>query len=172
MPFDVIILPSIVRKQPAGPERYDYVTISTPEFLNLAGRAGRPGTGVEGITLISLPIEPTSKSGTASYRSQAKRIGQDENRFYSLIRGITTTSGSAEAAISPLSHLLNALWQSWSSLSATTDRATFLHWLEETDPANLPAATAGWSELADTLDSLDLLLVSAVEEAERLRKAR
>lgn len=171
MPFDVIILPSIVRPQRAGPERVDWVTISTPEFLNLAGRAGRPGAGVEGITLIALAAEPTSKSGTASFKSQEKRIRQDQARFNGLIHSVTHASVSPATASSPLSHLLNILWKTWSQLAGTNDRTAFLNWLEATDPATLPAIANGWSEVADALDSLDMLLVSAVEEAERLRES-
>jgi hypothetical protein len=169
MPFDVIILPAIVRSQAKGPDRYEYVTISVPEFLNLAGRAGRPGAGVEGITLISLPTEPTSKPGTSAHRQQVGRIKSDDVRFRRLIQDITSPSGGAGSAKSPLSHLLDALWEHWRALARNSNRDLFLRWLEEIDPADLPTTIGRPAELADTLDSLDLLLVSAIVEAEILR---
>ena len=53
LPFDVIILPSIIRRQ-FNNNRTEHLLIPVPEFLNLAGRAGRPGAGVEGMTLVAI----------------------------------------------------------------------------------------------------------------------
>jgi hypothetical protein len=169
MPFDVIILPAIVRKQLKGQDRYEFVTISVPEFLNLAGRAGRPGAGVEGITLVSLATEPTSRPGSDAHRKQKSRIDSEEARFNHLVRLINTSASSVSAARSPLAHLLTALWERWYTLTTRPSRELFLHWLEQTDPATIPPTISEWAELADTLESLDLLLVSAIEEAENLR---
>jgi hypothetical protein len=171
MPFDVILLPSTVRRQRKGSDRFENVMISTPEFLNLAGRAGRPGAGVEGITLIALATEPTSQPGSGAYKKQRTRISRDEANFNHLVRRIGAPDLSAGRASSPLWHLLTSLWGSWQRLRPGADRREFLRWLEEADPASIPPAGEGWAELADMLDSLDLVLVSAIAEAERLKDA-
>lgn len=171
MPFDVIILPAITRRQRLSPDKYEYATIPVTEFLNLAGRAGRPGASVEGMTLVALAVDPTSRSGTNAYNQQMGRVRLDENRFIELINNISAETIPGPSASSPISHLLHALWESWVFLSPSEPADQFLRWLEETNPASLPAVDTRWAELADTLDSLDLLLVSAIEEAENLKQS-
>ena len=168
MPFDVIILPSLVRRQETAPGRFDQVTLTVPEFLNLAGRAGRPGAGVEGITLVALPADPTSGSGTKAQVEQSARIRVEWARFGQLARDIGAYAGGGGSASSPLSHLLDALWDCWRSVARSGDRRLFLEWLEHSDPERISAVDEAGSALAETLDSLDLILVSAIEEAERL----
>lgn len=51
----------------------------------------------------------------------------------------------------------------------SSSRSSFLRWLEHTDPETFPVGTEADEELVATLDSLDLILVSAVEEAEQLK---
>jgi len=63
LPFDIIFVPSLVRRSyDAAQEQHIENPMSTSEFRNLAGRAGRPGAGngFEGITLVPIPTRPST----------------------------------------------------------------------------------------------------------------
>src|SRR3546814_16162541 len=76
LPFDLIFLTSLKRRS-WDPVEEEPVVIpyTTAEFRNLAGRAGRPGAsrGIEGMTLVALPLRPSTTTGRASCR---ERVGQ------------------------------------------------------------------------------------------------
>ena len=66
LPFDLIFLTSLKRRSWDQANQAQIIApLSTSEFRNLAGRAGRPGAarGLEGMTLIALP---TNVSATAA----------------------------------------------------------------------------------------------------------
>lgn len=172
LPFDVVIVSSIVRSQKTGDQRWQWQVIPPSEFMNLAGRAGRPGTGVEGITLVALPVEPTAGVATQSRASQAGAIAQDASRFAELLRSIEHSVNGGSTPSSPLARLLEMIWKLWVSLNARPDGQMFFKWLEEANPKQMRTASAAspaLDDLPDALDSLDLFLVSAVEEAEELQ---
>jgi hypothetical protein len=171
LPFDVILLPSIVRPE-LGADPPQWEVLSAGEFLNLAGRAGRPGTGVEGLTLIAVPTEGTSRADTKARREQEERVRREARRVEELFDSVHRGPGTANGR-SPIATLLNSLWLLWQQASRTSDADAFLRWLE----AALPGTEAGRAapvsdaarDLSDALDAVDLILLAAVEEAERLQ---
>src|SRR5690606_21332866 len=90
LPFDLIFLPSVMRSS------FDVATrtrtehpMSTAEFRNLAGRAGRPGAakGMEGMTLVALPVaESTTAPGQR--QTQRNQIGARRAEYDNLLGGL------------------------------------------------------------------------------------
>lgn len=177
LPFDVVLVPSILRsqfvgKRPDGTPIYKWSGLSAAEFLNLAGRAGRPGTAGEGLTLVVLPVEATSGPKTASRRQQQTDINAQGRRFRELLASLRPTATKDIAAKSPLAALLESLHSSWLALAPHGTDAQFLAWLEVTnhpDTASPPAGPA--ADASEALDSLDFVLLAAIQEIESLRGA-
>jgi hypothetical protein len=177
LPFDVVLLPSILRSQfvgyrPNGTPNYKWSVLSAAEFLNLAGRAGRPGTAGEGLTLVVLPAEPTSGPKTASRRTQQADIKAQATRFRELLGSLRPTATHGIAAKSPIAELLKSLYSSWLVLAPGGTDAEFLAWLEVANHPNTPAPPAGpAADTSEALDSLDFVLLAAIQEIETLRGA-
>jgi replicative superfamily II helicase len=79
LPFDLIFLTSLKRRSwDAENEQQVVSPLSTAEFRNLAGRAGRPGAarGIEGMTLVAIPIQisTTANSFRAIQRNQLREL--------------------------------------------------------------------------------------------------
>ena len=90
LPFDIIFVTSLVR------ESFNKVKnklvksrMSTSEFRNLAGRAGRPGAGkgLEGITLVAIPTRPSSTS-QATQKKQQPQIISMQNHWKDLKKSL------------------------------------------------------------------------------------
>ena len=177
MPFDVILVPSILRSNLQANGGYDTRLLSAAEFMNLAGRAGRPGTGVEGITLVVSPAETTSGSGTRAESEQTFAIRKQRTNFEQLLSDIDSFASdtSVNEPSSPLAQLLELLWKSWQGIYSSGSIEAFLVWLETANPGSIDnylppyAASDAKQELSETLDSLDMILLAAVTEAEELQ---
>jgi hypothetical protein len=153
LPLETILVPSLLR---GGS------TLSAKEFANLAGRAGRPGVGTEGRTLVLLPA--------------SDRQGPDlpRQRYRDLIRELPSMAPPVgSSSPSPLAQLLNDIWDGWRSLTRSTDHEQFLRWLEVTAPAQSmgPTSDAPLPPVLEALDTLDGLLLSGVVETEEASKA-
>lgn len=150
LPFETIIVPSLFRGQ---------VPITSTEFANLAGRAGRPGFAAEGQCLVLLWHD----------YSRAK------NQYLRIIGHLTRRSTDAPVALrnssaSPLASLIRELFHLWSSVANSRAEDEFVDWLESTAPVDADGhyvATLGDSLAAvEALDTLDGVLLPAIAELE------
>lgn len=177
LPFDVVLVPAILRSQlvgyrPNGTQRYDWSILSAAEFLNLAGRAGRPGTTGEGLTLVTLPVDPTASLGTRARRLQQDEIRAQGTRFQQLLASLRPNVTGGLAPKSPIAELLRLLHVSWRGVMLLGTDAQFLAWLEVANHPDTPAPPAGAAaDAAEALDSVDLVLLAAIQEIEALRSA-
>ncbi|WP_454018532.1 DEAD/DEAH box helicase [Azospirillum sp. Marseille-Q6669] len=177
LPFDLIFLTSLKRRSWDPVEEKPVVApLTTAEFRNLAGRAGRPGAahGIEGMTLVALPtqIATSARTKIAVQRRQMREQSQDYDR---LRQALVIEERDADTAESPLDLLLQRIWQQANQLLGVTPEA-FMAWLEETAPAAVSAeagtgATDHRSRLADAMDELDSVLLTALEEVARIEDA-
>jgi hypothetical protein len=156
LPFETVLIP--ILRRGSG-------SISIREFGNLVGRAGRPGFGTEGRSLVLLqPVRGDAKT--------ALSIEQARNRYFSLVEKLKGQSGldveSADAQ-SPLAELLFYLEDQWKHLPGSEAGDSFLEWLEQTAPLELGDDLGDESTAAiEALDSLDGLLLSAIVEIEQV----
>jgi hypothetical protein len=173
LPFDLIFLTSLRRRSwDAENEQQIVAPLSTAEFRNLAGRAGRPGAakGIEGMTLVAIPttIATTARGQVRVQRNQLRALNTDYNR---LRAALLIEEGDAEAVETPLAMLLNAIRDRVVTVLGLRPNQ-FLEWLDQALPQDVsPDAGAGSSglraRLADSLDELDSVLLSALEEIAR-----
>jgi len=174
LPFDIIFLTTLKRRT------YDPVNnvpvespMSAAEFRNLSGRAGRPGTskGMEGITLVAIPTSPasTAPKQIPIQRGQIRVLHEDYN---SLKKQLVAEELEDAEVDSPLALLLQGIANRARNLLGL-EGETLLEWLETASPADISdgagrAETTEASKLADSVDELDGILLSATEELERL----
>jgi len=176
LPFDIIFLTALKRRS------YDPVNnslvetpMSTAEFRNLSGRAGRPGAsnGMEGITLVAIPTRPAS-TAPKSQKLQLKQITTLRNDYEALKHQLVAEDREQATVASPLALLLQSIAKRVKDLFGLQGEE-FLEWLSATAPQYI-SEKAGVSDvshksrLADSVDELDGILLSAIEEAERLRE--
>jgi hypothetical protein len=178
LPFDIIFVTALKRRS------YDTVNnrpevrpMTTSEFRNLAGRAGRPGAsnGMEGITLVPIPRRP-SATAPGQIPTQRAQIQGMKDDYASLQRALLAEELQQAEINSPLALLLNGIAERALELLGLSDDS-FLTWLETALPAEISedagrAATTAGGRLADSVDELDGVLLSALEEVERLRNER
>lgn len=173
LPFDLIFLTSLKRRSwdPIA-EAQIIAPLTTAEFRNLAGRAGRPGAakGIEGMTLIALPtrISATAAGQRNLQDRQRRELVEDYER---LRRSLIVEEQDADAVPSPLALLLNYIWQQANRLLGVQPDA-FMDWLESTAPGTVSpdvgmGATRPHPRLADAMDELDGVLLTALAESER-----
>lgn len=175
LPFDLIFVTSLARStyDPAL-QRRTTEPISAAEFRNLAGRAGRPGAAesMEGITLVALPQRPSTRA--ASMRDmQWDQVQKLDRNYRDLLDRLVADENRSTSVVSPLTLLLQSIRQHAATLLGVTDEEAFLAWLEAAAPAAVSAevgiaANTPNARLADSLDELDGMLISAIEEIERL----
>lgn len=175
LPFDIIFLPQL-RRQSFDPDKEILVNVplSTSEFRNLSGRAGRPGAArsMEGLTLIALPQVPsTTANGTKNI--QIRQIRDLKKDYINLRERLVAEEKVSGAINSPLALLIHTLFLKARASGLVEDEGGFLDWLDRISPSDISdnAATGHRSEtaqLADTLDELDGLLLSAIEEIHRM----
>jgi hypothetical protein len=143
--------------------------LTTAEFRNLAGRAGRPGAarGIEGMTLVALPkqISSTAAGSRATQQRQRAELAGDYER---LRASLLIEEQDADNVDSPLALLLNRISDRARVLLGITPEA-FLDWLAVTAPGGVSpeagtGATDGAARLADAMDELDAILLAALEE--------
>jgi hypothetical protein len=177
LPFDVVLVPSILRSQFVGYQadgtaQYGWSILSAAEFLNLAGRAGRPGTMGEGLTLVALPFDATSGPNTKARRTQEADIRAQATRFQQLLASLRPSATGGIDPKSPIAELLRLLHALWQRLMPLGTDAQFLAWLEVANNPATPLPPAGpAAEAAEALDSIDLVLLAAIQEIETLRGA-
>ena len=173
LPFDIIFVLSLRRRRydPDAPlaERLTVTPMSTSEFRNLAGRAGRPGAtkAMEGITLIALPTGP-STTAAAHVELQHRQIGEMNQDYERLLDSLRREDGTSDHVTSPLALLISTLAERARALLGIRD-TEFLVWLEQITPTEISdqageAHSDPLARLADSLDELDGVLLAAVEE--------
>ena len=171
LPFDIIFVPSITRSS----EQNLYVPkiISTAEFRNLAGRAGRPGAGkgIEGITLVPIPTEPstTAESKRPTHISQIATMNRNWKK---LKHQLLKEKVDQQKVNSPLALLLQGIAEQ-ANVLLNVKRGEFLGWLESVSLQKLSpniglASEDETARLGDSIDELDGVLISALEELQRI----
>ncbi len=156
LPFETVLIPSLRRaKNP----------ISAREFGNLVGRAGRPGYGTEGRSLVLLP----QTFGGDQHRDQVAKARQRYDGIIHQIRQSSITDEQA-IAVSPLAVLLSQLNALWQRVSGTNSDHAFVDWLEQTAPIEWDLSQSGedHKNLIAALDTLDGVVLSTIVEFERL----
>lgn len=175
LPFDIIFLTALKRRS-YDPE--DNVPVEAPmsaaEFRNLSGRAGRPGAtnGMEGITLVAIPTRPSS-TAPKQIPVQRRQIRALRSDFETLRQGLVAEELENAEVESPLALLLQSIADRARDLLGL-EGEDFLDWLEAALPPGISdeagcAETSEECRLADSLDELDGVLLSALEELEGLQ---
>lgn len=174
LPFDMIFVTSLrrrlfVRGRGQSVARSEVTPLSTAEFRNLAGRAGRPGAtgGMEGMTLVALPTQP-SATAPSQINTQRTQIGEMRGDYDNLLAALRAETRSANTVASPLALLLQTIAERVATLYGMRGEA-FLRWLESANPADISneagtALNAPEARLADSVDELDGVLLTALEE--------
>lgn len=178
LPFDLIFLTSLKRRSwdPVKEEPI-IAPFSTSEFRNLAGRAGRPGAarGVEGMTLVALPTRISTTAPSMKPQApgsvQERQLREWTADYEDLTRRLLAEEQAADTAESPLALLLTRIWRKANELLGIAPDA-FMDWLERTAPGavSVDAGTGAsdpTSRLADAMDELDSVLLTALAESER-----
>lgn len=177
LPFDMIFVPSLMRRSfNAAEERQVENRMSSAEFRNLAGRAGRPGAGngLEGVTLIPIPARP-STTAQGSLRTQRRQIAVMEENWRLLRQSLLAEELEQFDIDSPLALLISGIAERAREL-LDIDGEEFLTWLEAALPPEVSPNAGRASEdelarLADSIDELDGVLLSALEELQRVDDA-
>ncbi|AIQ31447.1 hypothetical protein P40081_27260 [Paenibacillus sp. FSL P4-0081] len=150
LPFETVIVPTLTR---GG----DVIPLS--EFKNLAGRAGRPGSGTEGRTLVFL------ETGTRVYSSLNAR------QNYDLLIDTMRKEQLMEvrSTLSPLGALIQHIADEWRKITGSNSLKELLNWLEKTIPCNSVNEEDLEPHYAEeALDSLDGYLLSVIVEQEEV----
>lgn len=178
LPFDIIFLTSLLRRGfDAQTGQQDIVPMSTAEFRNLAGRAGRPGAAdaIEGMTLVALPQAP-STTAQGSRPTQLTQIQRGERDYNNLLGRLLADDEAQGRVFSPLAVLMTSIIQKCVRDLGLRTEPEILAWLEATLPENAGANLAVESrvagdQLGDTLDELDGFILAATEELALLEEA-
>ena len=143
LPFETVLIPSLKRRGKV---------LNIREFGNLIGRAGRPGFGTEGRSLVL--AEPRSNQ---------------EKAYFKLVKQLREQNAATDTAQSPLAQLLISLYEQWRHISKSTQRDEFLIWLEQTAPLISLWNSGDESQVdaIETLDTLDSVLLAAIVEVEQ-----
>jgi hypothetical protein len=170
LPFDLIFIPSLKRVSfDQNARRSVTVPMSTAEFRNLAGRAGRPGAtlAMEGITLVAIPALPstTAAAQLTLQRNQIREMRGDYNR---LLVALSADKQASAAVASPIALLLQSIAERASTLLGIRS-GSLLGWLENAAPVGISGdagmgMTSESARFADSLDELDGILLTAIEE--------
>lgn len=164
LPFEVVLIPSL--------RRYDG-DLNIREFANLIGRAGRPGYGTEGRSLVLLPPEPSKRDRSKQAYSDRTARGRYLSLISALIGGDAAAASAENKPSSALAELLNFIVQRWRELTGSNSRQEFLKWLEESSPStiSLERLPEVGKDAIQALDSLDSLLLSIQVETEAVKGA-
>ncbi|RUX42616.1 DNA helicase, partial [Mesorhizobium sp. M7A.F.Ca.US.014.04.1.1] len=134
-PFDIIFLTSLERRSfDAQAQQAIVVPMSTAEFRNLAGRAGRPGAAesIEGMTLVAVPEAPSTTA--PSHRNEQLNQIQTAAQDYNNLLGRLQAEDTAGVVHSPLVVLLRSIWVKAAAQFGLQNLDQFLAWLEVTLP--------------------------------------
>lgn len=159
LPFETVLVPSLQRWNE---------DINVSEFKNLVGRAGRPGFGTEGRSLVLVPAQPEQSQRRQNPENYNKKI-KIRNLYNSLVRQLQEPSiDRNHGAISPLATLITHLHDQWQKLVPNGSDADFLTWLEQTAPITAQSRDATKEGAIESLDSLDNVLLAAIVEVEQI----
>ncbi len=174
LPFDIIFVPNLKRPfyDPVEKQR-QLQPMSAAEFLNLSGRAGRPGASRhgEGMTFVAVPV--ANAATAAGLQATQTRQRRDLLREYNTLKRELSDPAELSDTATPLSQLINVLFQKAKAHLGIADEDTFLEWLERVSPLDVSKLAGNESDddramVADTLDELDSILLAATEEASTL----
>lgn len=156
LPFETVLIPTLRRHSGE---------MSFREFSNLVGRAGRPGFGTEGRSLVVLPQDGVVLANP----QEAAGALRARKRYVTLVREFAQSiraEGNGTLALSPIGQLVQEIEDQWQLASGSSDRGEFLRWLEETAPLALGDATRRDALAVEALDALDAILLPVLEDAE------
>ncbi|MFS1935477.1 DEAD/DEAH box helicase [Vibrio splendidus] len=170
LPFDIIFLPQLRRRSyDPDVEESTVFPLSTSEFRNLSGRAGRPGSAssMEGITLVAIPQTPstTAPRQMNAQQRQVRTLKYD----YANLKQRLAEDAKANIVESPLSLLIQSIFEKAIENGLISDESEFLSWLESCSPGDVSDTaamgdTSPLSVLADCLDELDGILLNTTVE--------
>ena len=161
LPFEIILIPTI--------RRYPGI-LDAREFGNLIERAGRPGVGTEGKSLVLLASEPLP----SDHRKERVSLKNTRKKYFDLVEQLKTTGkqlSQEKRPLSPIAELIKHLEESWKALTGVKSGMAFWDWLEKTAPMEFSddlLVEPKQRAVAETLDALDGLLLSAIVEIEQL----
>lgn len=171
LPFDIIFLTSMVRRGfDSAADAPEIEPITTAEFRNLAGRAGRPGASeaIEGMTFVALPVAP-STTAQGQRNTQYRQIRAAEAQFLDLLRRLQAEEVAGGLVQSPLATLLHAIVARCRDTLGLAEAPAISAWLDATLPEHIGVNLAAGSrdpqdQLGDSLDELDGFVLAATEE--------
>lgn len=156
LPFETVLIPSLKRWHG---DKITYINVR--EFANLVGRAGRPGFGTEGRSLVLLNAQTKDPSDKKARKA-----------YFKLVRDLQKQVGVNDGveARSALAELIKYLYNQWRRFSGSDKLNDFLAWLEITAPLKVKDNFANGASLSaiEALDSLDAFLLSAIVEIEQI----
>ncbi len=163
IPVNTLLIPSVHRST---------TVFTVNEFSNLIGRAGRPGVATEGNALVVLPER--------EYRGRSRefvwnRTWEGYEKLVDELMAATELASGSDLSVeegtanSALAILLERLRDAWMELSGSDDNDEFTEWLEETAVVDVDGG--GDDESETLLDTLDGLLIAAIQEIEQMRTA-
>lgn len=164
IPVNTLLIPSVHRSN---------TVFTVNEFSNLIGRAGRPGVATEGNALVVLP-EREYRGRGRSRQLVWNRTWEGYEELRDQLKEATEIASAGELSVeegtanSALAILLSMLRDTWEDLSGSDDDNDFAAWLEETTVIDVDGADTAAETLLDTLDGL---LIAAIQEVEQLRGA-
>ncbi|HBC3976577.1 TPA: DEAD/DEAH box helicase [Vibrio parahaemolyticus] len=170
LPFDIIFLPQL-RRRSYDPDVEESIVfpLSTSEFKNLSGRAGRPGSAnsMEGVTLIAIP-QSISTTAPKEMRKQQRQVENFKRDYDDLKRRLTEDSES-NSVTSSIALLIQSIFEKAVDNGLISNESEYLSWLETCSPEDISDTaamgdTSTQSMLADCLDELDGILLSTTEE--------
>jgi hypothetical protein len=151
LPFETVLIPNLERWDESSASNR---TLDTREFSNLVGRAGRPGFGTEGRSLVLL------------LRSDLYSARQDRRQYNALLNQLIRQQENNEPQ-SPLAELIRLLRNQWQQLTGQDNLDAFNSWLEQTEPCTRQPNNDQERDTIESLDTLDSLLLAAVYEIEQ-----
>ncbi|WP_232467308.1 DEAD/DEAH box helicase [Burkholderia ubonensis] len=155
IPVNVVLIPNVHRATEP---------MEVQEFMNLIGRAGRPGVATEGAAFVVMPevARGTWDRQRTGYQSIIEKMQQASDPA-----GHVDAALHRSGATSPLQLLLEALHEEWARLDGI---GTFEAWLSSTAVIG-EAAQRTDERLLGLLDSLDGVLIAALQEVVQLKAA-
>lgn len=162
IPVNTLLIPSVHRSN---------AVFTVNEFSNLIGRAGRPGVATEGNALVVLP-EREYRGRSREYVWNRTWEGYEE--LVEELKDATERASTGDLSVeggsanSALAILLERLRDAWEELSGSDDDDAFGEWLEKTAVVD---GDGDCDDIEKLLDTLDGLLIAAIQEVEQMRSA-
>lgn len=159
LPFDIVLIPFLTRANKP---------ISISEFSNLIGRAGRPGNGTEGRSLVFLE----GKSRSINYSAQKARDDYKELLKKFLTKNSDNLLIEENDSSSSIAKLISYIRDQWQTINDSNSTDEFFDWLEKCVPSDNENIYAKDPKVeADkALDTLDSILLSSIVEFENVKR--